>query len=70
MPNAAPIDVPDLNPADYCGADADFRLLAGGVAQNGAGGVSQSLWGWVYNAGTLTWTGYRRRRRPAPGRTA
>jgi hypothetical protein len=57
VPNAPPIDIPDLNPADYCGAaDADFRLLPGGVAQNGAGvGIAVPL-GWVYNAGTLTWT--------------
>ncbi|MDF3053923.1 MAG: hypothetical protein K0S19_2028, partial [Geminicoccaceae bacterium] len=56
VPNAAPIDIPDLNPADYCGADADFRLLPGGVAQNGAGvGIAVPL-GWAYNAGTLTWT--------------
>jgi len=57
VPNSAPIDIPDLNPADYCGAaNADFRLLAGGVAQNGAGvGIAVPL-GWVYNAGTLTWT--------------
>jgi hypothetical protein len=56
-PNSAPVDVPDLNPADYCtGAQADFRLLAGGVAQNGAGGVIVVPAGWAYNAGTLTWT--------------
>jgi hypothetical protein len=57
VPGAAPIDIPDLNPADYCtGTQADFRLLPGGVAQNGAGaGIAVPL-GWVYNAGTLTWT--------------
>jgi hypothetical protein len=56
-PNSAPIDIPDLNPADYCtGAQADFRLLAGGVAQNGAGAGIAVPAGWVYNAGTLTWT--------------
>jgi hypothetical protein len=54
-PNAAPIDIPDLNPADYCGADADFRLLVGGVATNGAGTGIAIPAGWTYNAGTLTW---------------
>ena len=58
VPNAAPIDIPDLNPADYCtGAQADFRLLPGGVVQNGAGTVivPPAPWGWFYTAGTLTW---------------
>ena len=56
-PNAAPIEIPDLNPADYCiGSAADFRLLAGGVAQNGAGGVIAIPAGWTYNVATLTWT--------------
>ena len=56
-PNSAPVDIPDLNPADFCtGAQADYRLLPGGVAQNGAGaGIAVPL-GWVYNVGTLTWT--------------
>jgi len=60
VPGADPIDIPDLTPADYCtgtnATQADFRLLAGGVAQNAAGvGIAVPL-GWVYNAGTLTWT--------------
>ncbi len=56
-PGSAPIDVPDLNPADYCtAADADFRLLAGGVATNGAGTGIVIPAGWTYNAATLTWT--------------
>jgi hypothetical protein len=55
-PNSAPIDIPDLNPVDYCGADADIRLLAGGVATNGAGNGIAIPAGWAYNAGTLTWT--------------
>jgi hypothetical protein len=57
VPGASPIDIPDLNPADYCiGAAADFRLLPAGVAQNGAGTIIAVPAGWVYNAGTLTWT--------------
>ena len=57
VPNSAPIDIPDLNPADYCiGAAADFRLLAAGIAQNGAGNIIAVPAGWVYNAVTLTWT--------------
>jgi hypothetical protein len=58
VPNSSPIDIPDLNPADYCvGAQADFRLLPGGVAQNGAGApVIPVPAGWVYNVATLTWT--------------
>ncbi len=55
-PNSAPIDIPDLNPADFCGADADFRLLAGGVATNGAGTGIAIPAGWTYNVGTLTWS--------------
>jgi len=58
VPNAAPVDIPDLNPADYCtGAQADYRLLPGGVVQNGAGTVivPPAPWGWFYTAGTLTW---------------
>ncbi len=57
VPGAPLIDIPDLNPADYCtGAQADFRLLPLGVAQNGAGGIIAVPAGWVYNAVTLTWT--------------
>jgi hypothetical protein len=58
VPGAAPIDIPDLNPADYCtGAQADFRLLPGGIVQNGAGAVivPPAPWGWTYTAATLTW---------------
>ncbi len=56
VPNATPIDIPDLNPADHCiGAAADFRLLPGGVAQDGAGNIIAVPAGWFYTAGTLTW---------------
>jgi hypothetical protein len=59
VPGADPIDIPNLNPADYCtGAQADFRLLPGGIVQNGAGAVivPPAPWGWTYTAATLTWT--------------
>lgn len=56
VPNAAPVDIPDLNPADYCtGTQADYRLLPGGIVQNAAGVGIAVPSGWFYTAGTLTW---------------
>jgi hypothetical protein len=56
VPGAQPIDIPDLNPPDFCiGSAADFRLLPGGVAQNSAGGIILPPLGWAYDIATLTW---------------
>ena len=50
------VDIPDLNPADYCGT-ADYRLLANGNVQTVSNGVQVPAagTGWTYTAGTNTW---------------
>jgi len=48
------IVIPDLNPMNYC-TGAEFRLLATGIATNGAGVPVAVPAGWTYNLGTLTW---------------
>ncbi len=50
-----PIPIPDLNPMNFC-AGAEFRLLAGGIVNDGAGNLVGTPLGWTYNAGTQTWS--------------
>jgi hypothetical protein len=47
--------IPDLVPMDYC-AGAEFRLLLGGAATNGAGQLVAVPAGWSYTPGTQLWT--------------
>jgi hypothetical protein len=54
---ASPVDIPDLNPMDYCGS-ATYRLLSTGMVQTVATGAQVPFLGtgWTYNAVTLTWS--------------
>jgi hypothetical protein len=54
---ADPVDIPDLNPMNYCGG-ATYRLLATGFVLNVATGFQTPAagTGWTYNPVTTTWS--------------
>jgi hypothetical protein len=64
----SPIDIPDLNPMDFC-AGADFTLTNTGGVTNMATGITGPAAGWVWDPLTLTWigTGTQLPPLPAPG---